>query len=54
MIVKVIGILLALVGFLMLKFFPDILDYQPEGFSKSGIMIAIVLVLLGIAMIILG
>jgi hypothetical protein len=54
MIGKAIGILLALAGLLMLKFFPDISDYQPEAFSKSGIMIAIALILIGAVMVVIG
>jgi hypothetical protein len=54
MIVKVIGIILALVGLLMLKFFPDLSDYQSAGFSKAGILIGVVLIAIGAIMLIAG
>ena len=54
MIGKAIGILLALVGILMLKFFPDIADYQSEGLTKSGIVIGIVLIAMGALLIVFG
>jgi uncharacterized membrane protein (DUF441 family) len=54
MIGKAIGILLALAGLLMLKFFPDMLDYQSPEFSKSGILIGLVLIAIGVVMIAFG
>jgi len=54
MIIKVVGAILAFVGFLMLKFFPGLSDHQREGFTLSGILIGIILILVGIGMIFLG
>jgi len=51
MIIKVIGIILALIGFLILKFFPDFVEHQREGFTLSGIFIAILMILIGAAMV---
>ena len=54
MIGKAIGILLALAGFLMLKFFPDISDYQSVHFTKTGLLIGGILIALGAIMIYFG
>lgn len=54
MIVRVVGFILAFIGFLMLKYFPDLSEHQKTGFTLSGILIAIILILVGIAMIFFG
>ena len=54
MIIKVIGLILALVGLLMLKFFPEVPEYQPGGFTLSAILIGIILILVGIALVVFG
>ena len=54
MILKIIGLILALVGVLMLKYFPGISDHQFEGFTLSGILIGVVLILVGAILIIFG
>ena len=54
MIGKAVGIIIALIGFLMLKFFPEMSDYQKDSFSKSGVLIGIILILVGIVLIIVG
>lgn len=51
MITQVIGLIMALVGFLILKYFPDVNDYQLRGVTLSGILIAIILILVGIYLI---
>lgn len=54
MINQVVGLILALVGFLILKYFPDISDYQISGYTLSGILIAIILILVGIYLVFSG
>ena len=54
MILKVIGLIMALVGALMLKYFPDISEHQVEGFTLSGILIGVVLILVGIVLLFFG
>jgi len=54
MIGKVIGFILAVVGFLILKFFPDISGYQKEGMTLSGILIGVIIILIGVGLLILG
>lgn len=54
MITQVIGLILAIVGFLMLKYFPDQTDYQISGYTMSGILIAIILILVGVYLIFSG
>ncbi len=54
MIVKIIGLIIAFVGFLMLKYFPDISDYQKKGFTLSGILIGIILILVGVGLMLFG
>jgi hypothetical protein len=54
MIGKAIGVLLALAGLLMLKFFPDISDYQSAQFSKTGLAIGGLLIVMGAVMIYFG
>ena len=53
-VVKIIGLILAFFGFLMLKYFPGVSDHQARGFTLGGILIAIILILVGIGLIILG
>ena len=53
MIIKIVGLILAFVGFLMLKYFPGISAHQ-EHFSLSGIFVGIILILIGAGMIIFG
>jgi len=54
MITQVIGLILALIGFLILKYFPDVTEYQIRGYTLSGILIAIILILVGIYLIFSG
>lgn len=54
MILKVIGLILAFVGILMLKYFPGISEHQVEGFTLSGILIGVVLILVGAILVIFG
>ena len=54
MILKVIGLIMAFVGILMLKYFPDVSEHQFEGFTLSGILIGVVLILVGAVLIIFG
>ena len=54
MILIAIGLLMALIGFLMLKFVPWLGTYQPDGFARSAILIGLILLLGGIGLIIFG
>jgi hypothetical protein len=54
MINQIIGLIMALVGFLMLKYFPDVNEYQIGGYTLSGILIAIILILVGIYLVFSG
>ncbi len=50
MIIRVIGLVLAFVGFLMIKYFPGVREHQRRGFTLSGILIGIILILIGIGL----
>ena len=54
MILKIFGILMIIVGFLILKYFPDISDYQKKDMAMSGILVGVILFLVGIGLIIFG
>jgi MFS superfamily sulfate permease-like transporter len=54
MINQIIGLIMALVGFLILKYFPDIADHQISGYTMSAILIAIILILVGIYLVFSG
>ena len=54
MILKVIGLILAFFGILMLKYFPTEADHEVKGFTLSGIFIGIVLILVGAVLVIFG
>jgi len=54
MIIKFFGVLLLFVGFLVLKYFPDVSTYQKKGMTLSGILIGIIFFLIGIGLIIFG
>jgi hypothetical protein len=54
MITQAIGLILALIGFLILKYFPDVTEYQIRGYTLSGILIAIILILVGIYLVFSG
>jgi len=51
---KIIGIILIIIGLFILKFFPDMSDYQKKGMTLTGILIAIFLILVGIGLLIFG
>jgi hypothetical protein len=50
---KVLGILLAVVGIVILRYFPDI-SYQRPEMLKTGLFLATLALVLGIALIIFG
>jgi len=54
MIIKIIGFILAFVGFLMLKYFPGASEHQKKGFTLSGILIGIILILVGVGLMLFG
>jgi hypothetical protein len=49
-----IGLLLTVIGLLMIKFFPDISDYQNAKMTSTGILIAVILIIVGFGMMFLG
>ena len=51
---KLLGIFFIIIGIFMTFFFPDVSDYQPKGFSISGIVIGIILIAAGILLVIFG
>jgi hypothetical protein len=54
MILKIFGLLMIIVGFLILKYFPDISGYQKKEMTMTGILIGVILFLVGIGLIIFG
>ena len=54
MIAKVFGLVMIFLGFLALKYFPDISDYQKKGMTLSGILVGIILSIIGIILLIVG
>lgn len=51
---KILGIVLSIVGFLILKFFPDTTTYQTHSFTMTGIFIGVLFILAGAGLIIFG
>ena len=51
---KILGLILAVLGFVILKYFPDVTTYQNKGMTLSGILIAIIFILVGIGLMIFG
>ena len=49
---KALGLLLVLAGIFMMRFFPDISEFQPFGMSKLGIVIGVISLIAGIWLII--
>ncbi len=45
---KITGLVLGIAGLFFIIGFPDIIDYQPEGFGRAGVFIGIVLLVLGV------
>ena len=54
MLVKILGLLAIFVGFLILKYFPDIADFQKSQMTMSGIVIGVVVAVIGVVMLIFG
>jgi len=54
MLYKILGLILVVLGVVILKYFPDVSSYQHSGMTMSGILIAVVLILVGIGLIIFG
>lgn len=53
-VLKVLGVILAIVGILILKVFPDVGSYQRPEFVASGLFIGAILLVVGIALLIFG
>ena len=49
---KIAGIILLLLGLFLLVEFPDIMQYQVKGFSKTGVFFGIVFFIVGIWLLI--
>ena len=49
---KALGLIVLLFGIFMLLWFPDVPDYQYEGFVKPGIWIGLAAVIVGIILLI--
>jgi hypothetical protein len=54
MILKFLGLLLIILGFFILKFFPDIDRYQRSEMTVTGILIGAMFLLVGILLVIFG
>jgi len=54
MIYKIAGLILAVLGFAILKYFPDTTSYQHSGMTISGVLIGILFILIGIGLLIFG
>lgn len=51
---KVLGIVLLVFGFWLIRYFPGIRDYQRAGFAKSGIFIGLLIILAGVILLVVG
>jgi hypothetical protein len=51
---KIIGIILLLLGFFTLRYFPDAVRYQRGEFTITGILIGVIMALVGIGLLIFG
>jgi len=51
---KIIGLVLLFLGFLIIRYFPDTQKYQREGFLLSGLFVGAVLFVVGLALVIFG
>lgn len=54
MLMKIIGLLLAAIGFLIIKEFPDIQKYQRKEMTRAGIFFGLALLFIGIIIVIFG
>ena len=50
---KAVGMLLILAGIFLIIFFPDIAEAQPHEMSKTGIVLGIALIIVGILLLVL-
>lgn len=48
MLVKLSGLILALLGFFLVVKFPDVTEYQPADMSKTAIFMGIIMLIVGI------
>jgi len=51
---RILGLILIALGFVILKYFPDISSYQHKGMTLSGILIGVLFILIGIGLLIFG
>ncbi|MBU3958056.1 MAG: hypothetical protein KKB25_03195 [Nanoarchaeota archaeon] len=50
---KLLGVILIAIGFMIVKSFPEIAKYQPEGFSWAGVLIGLIILFAGVALLFL-
>ena len=51
---KIIGLIMAVIGFLILKFFPDVKTYQHDEMTMTGILIGVLFILIGAGLLVFG
>ncbi len=51
---KLLGVVFLILGFLILKFFPDIKQYQWSQMTTTGIFIGVIIFVFGILLLIFG
>ena len=54
MLIKIFGLLAVFLGFLILKYFPDVSDFQKSQMTLFGVLIGVALSIAGIVMLIFG
>lgn len=52
MLYKIIGFFLLVLGAFIIRYFPDVSDYQAPKMTVTGIWVGIILVIVGLVMII--
>lgn len=50
---KLLGLILIIIGFFIVKSFPGIAKYQPEGFSWTGVLIGLIVLFAGLSLLFL-
>lgn len=50
---KILGVILIIIGILIVKNFPGVSKYQPEGFTWTGIFIGLIILFTGMALLLL-
>ncbi len=50
---KLLGVILIVIGFLIVKHFPDMPDYQPDKFTWTGVLVGLLILFAGLALLFL-